>query len=453
MKALNRNQPCPCGSGKRYKHCCGAINGAAPAAREPSLPTRLGELMKQALAAHGKGRLGEAEARYREAVALDPKNFDALHMLGVIHLQRGQAEEASRLFMAALPHQATEYPPFYQNLGLALAAVAKTRGLTIDVGQQEIAGNHRVFLRSSLLPPFPANPPIVSIVAPCYNHESYVADAIASIARQSYPNLELVIIDDGSRDGSVATIQAALAGFPFPHRFIHRENRGAHATLNEAVDLAAGDYIGILNTDDRYRTDRVELMVRSLLATGARWGFSNLYYLDGKGVRIRYGDQSRVDRLMQYHDGLYGRKTFSEDFLIHNTAVTTGNLFFEKSLWRELGGFADYRYNHDWAFCLAAILIAEPAYLDEPTYDYRLHGANTINESRQRAREEADRMLSRWHREQSRVAEIGNRTFAAVRRNRWQADLETMSQGAAHLLDRSILLEAAADLGFAPPGW
>lgn len=452
MSAPNRNQSCPCGSGRRYKHCCGSIGGA-PAGGTTPTAAGLDELMSRAMVAHSKGQLDEAETYYRATLVLDPNNFDALHMLGVVHLQRGQMEEACRLLMASLPYQRGEYPPFYQNLGLALAAVAKTGGVNAQTNRQNCGDDHRRFLRNRSLPPLPVAPPRVSIVAPCYNHEKYVADAIASVARQTYPNLELVVIDDGSRDGSVAAVRTALADFPFPNRLIHRENRGAHATLNEAIDLAAGQYIGIINTDDLYRPGRVELMVRSLLAGGARWGFSNLAYLSDDGNPIAYGDLSRVDVLMKYHDGLYRRKTVSEDFLIHNTAVTTGNLFFEKTLWRELGGFADYRYNHDWAFCLAAILVAEPVYLDEPTYAYRLHGANTISESSHRAREEADRILSRWHREQSKLREIGNSSFAAVRKNRWQADLETMGQGAGHLLDRSILLEAAADLGFAPPGW
>jgi len=82
-----------------------------------------------------------------------------------------------------------------------------------------------------------------------------------------------------------------------------------------------------------------------------------------------------------------------------NVAISSGNLFLSRSLIDEIGPFADYRYNHDWEYCLRALKRAEPAWVQEPLYRYRLHGANTITESPKAARDEAAQVCGaylRW---------------------------------------------------------
>jgi tetratricopeptide (TPR) repeat protein len=86
----SRNAPCPCGSGRRYKECHGAPNRPAPSSRP------LPELLQAALAAQVRGRLDEARDLYEQALVLDPQHFDALHMLGVVHYQKCEYEEARR---------------------------------------------------------------------------------------------------------------------------------------------------------------------------------------------------------------------------------------------------------------------------------------------------------------------------------------------------------------------
>jgi hypothetical protein len=61
-----------------------------------------------------------------------------------------------------------------------------------------------------------------------------------------------------------------------------------------------------------------------------------------------------------------------------NTATSSGMLFFSRDLFDRVDGFRDYRYVHDWDFCLRAVLEAEPAYVPRDVYEYRLHGRNTF---------------------------------------------------------------------------
>lgn len=108
-----RNAPCPCGSGKRFKHCCGQAGlTAAPADGEARLA--------QALADHQAGRLDAARAGYTAILARGP-NAIAEHYLGVLDMQAGRPAEGERRIRAALALRA-DVPDFYNNLGLSLRA-------------------------------------------------------------------------------------------------------------------------------------------------------------------------------------------------------------------------------------------------------------------------------------------------------------------------------------------
>jgi protein O-GlcNAc transferase len=128
-----RNAPCPCGSGKRYKDCHGALSPSTPLL-PPAVPVRSGQapgtegpewiasVLQQALAHQSSGAAAEAEAGYRRVLAAAPDHFDALHMLGLIRHQRGAHEEALDLIQRAIGQLAT-HAPAYSNLGLVLHAL------------------------------------------------------------------------------------------------------------------------------------------------------------------------------------------------------------------------------------------------------------------------------------------------------------------------------------------
>lgn len=101
----SRNALCSCGSGKRNKHCCGALAGSgtekAGTSSPPSTAMQIGSQMKLALAAQQRGDLELASNLYRQVLLVQPENIDALHMLGVIHFTQGSLGEAERLIRYA----------------------------------------------------------------------------------------------------------------------------------------------------------------------------------------------------------------------------------------------------------------------------------------------------------------------------------------------------------------
>ena len=121
VQRVGRNDPCPCGSGKRYKHCCGGAgnptvsqvsSGISPAIRADTL-------LQGALQAHQSGAWQEAETLYRRILTLEPEHPGALHYLGVLTFQKGDAIEGESLIRQAIA-QDSRPPEFFSNLGLCL---------------------------------------------------------------------------------------------------------------------------------------------------------------------------------------------------------------------------------------------------------------------------------------------------------------------------------------------
>lgn len=110
--------------------------------------------------------------------------------------------------------------------------------------------------------------PLVSIVIPCYNHAQFVQETIQSVIDQDYENIELIIIDDGSKDNSVEIIQEMLSACEerfVRFKFRHRPNKGLCATLNEALEWCEGEFFAPLASDDIILPHKTKTQVKFFL--------------------------------------------------------------------------------------------------------------------------------------------------------------------------------------------
>jgi hypothetical protein len=419
-----------------------------PQATNPN--AALADLMVRGYQAQTNNDLEEAERLYRAALALNPNTFDALHMLGVIRLQQGDAEEAVRLLLAALPLLRTDYPPIYRNLGLCLAAVARRRRLAGATAPDEHGRAYESFFRDGNLPAMPDEPPLVSIVMPCAGGNGSVEAAISSITQQTYRNIELIVVGCGQQAERSNAVERELPAQPLPARFVSHVGGSVHQALNAGVESAQGRYVGIIEGDGLYRPDRVEKFVRILTGSRARWGFSNIAFIDDRSNPVRYGESPVVDTVMRDFDALYACHAVSAGVLEHDCPLTAGNLFFEKALWQEAGGFPSYRHCAAWAFSLAAILVAEPAYLDEPAYLLRLAAGGGFAHGNDEARvSERSEIAALWEREHGSLQGASNATLhSSVQPQRRMRDFSMMADGLGDQIDRGRMLRYAVGLGF-----
>jgi tetratricopeptide (TPR) repeat protein len=142
---VRRNDPCPCGSGRRYKECHGRLAEAGP--------ERVESLITRALRLHQQGQVAEAEALYREVLAREAGHAVATHYLGMAAWQRGETAEGERLMRESIGANAA-IPDFHNNLGLLLrdtsraaeAIACYARALEVDPGWFEAHNNRGLAL-------------------------------------------------------------------------------------------------------------------------------------------------------------------------------------------------------------------------------------------------------------------------------------------------------------------
>src|SRR5690349_18640783 len=145
-------------------------------------------------------------------------------------------------------------------------------------------------------------PGLVSIVIPCHNAERFLAETLDSALLQTYPQIEVVVVDDGSTDDTPELIRS------YGGRLIAEfgPNRGASAARNRGTSLARGEFIQYLDADDLLPPDAIEKRVTGMLETGAD---------------VAYSDW---ERLVELHTGVFevGEKVFQKIEDVHPVLLT-----------------------------------------------------------------------------------------------------------------------------------
>lgn len=158
---------------------------------------------------------------------------------------------------------------------------------------------------------------LVSIVIPCYNYEDHVGEAIESALEQSYETTEVIVVDDGSTDGSLEVIRT------FKDYITWRtgENRGACNARNRGLGLASGEFIKFLDADDALRENVVELQVRQSRVLGEVRAIVFGELLEGKDTRPS-SEQASLEYLV-------------------GPGIHTSCPLFPRNLLEEVGGFEE----------------------------------------------------------------------------------------------------------------
>lgn len=225
--------------------------------------------------------------------------------------------------------------------------------------------------------------PKISVIIPSYNHAAYLGEAICSVLEQTEPDLELIIVDDGSSDDS---LKVAASFNDARIQIIPQTNQGAHAAINRGLNTARGDFLAILNSDDMYISTRLEKMLAALNAdahTSLACSYIELIDAQGKHLTIKHGYQdlspwplASPERSFRRGDDLHAA------LLTENYLATTSNYVFTRAWYEKVGEFLPLRYTHDWDFALRILANdGKLALLPEPLVRYRLHTSNTIREN------------------------------------------------------------------------
>lgn len=149
-----------------------------------------------------------------------------------------------------------------------------------------------------------SNVPLVSIIIPVFNSERYLVETINSALAQTWPNKEIIIVDDGSTDNSLAIAKS----FNDPAvRTFKQENKGASAARNKGLLEAKGEYIQFLDADDLLNNVKVEAQVR--LLAGKDYAITNC-------ATVNFFDDTNPYNIQPFHDWYKEGSTDTADFLV-----------------------------------------------------------------------------------------------------------------------------------------
>ena len=120
----------------------------------------------------------------------------------------------------------------------------------------------------------------VSIITVCFNSEKTIRRTIESVLYQTYPNIEYIIVDGKSTDGTVDIVKEYLPAFQKRLRYVSERDKGIYDAMNKGIRLSAGDVIGIINSDDFYEPDAVENIVKYADRGSCQvlYGYCNWFY-------------------------------------------------------------------------------------------------------------------------------------------------------------------------------
>lgn len=121
----------------------------------------------------------------------------------------------------------------------------------------------------------PAPSPRVSVIIPTFNRMEMLAETIATVEAQSHPNIEIIVIDDGSTDGTRTRF-----GHLSHIIYLHQENAGPSAARNRGIRRATGKYLAFLDSDDRWQPEFLTECVRELESSEAGFTFANWNVID-----------------------------------------------------------------------------------------------------------------------------------------------------------------------------
>ena len=204
---------------------------------------------------------------------------------------------------------------------------------------------------------------LVSIIVPVYNVENYLRECLDSIVAQTYRNIEVILIDDGSKDSSGA-ICDEYADKDNRIKVIHKENGGVSAARNTGLDIAKGDWISYVDSDDYIESTMIETLI--CLAKKN----------DVELAMCSFKDISECDNVLHEND----IRIFSKDELIYNYVVRNADYRITEGIWDRIYKrvlveglrFKNDRINEDILYTMEVFTRAHKAvYTSEKLYNYR----------------------------------------------------------------------------------
>lgn len=220
----------------------------------------------------------------------------------------------------------------------------------------------------------------ISAVIPCYNGERFLKEAVESINSQTYLPKEIVIVNDGSTDGTEDVIESLKESTRVPIISVNQTNHGVSAARNMGIATAKGEWIAFLDVDDVWSPTMLETKVK----------FANEHNFDSGIICCNYYVDRKDDTCMKHNGSTYAKiahdrvmqgEEFQEIFLKENFIGTATIMMFSRQDALLIGGFDSFlKHSEEFDFMLRLACNAKVVVLSKPLAVKRHHGDNLSND-------------------------------------------------------------------------
>jgi glycosyltransferase involved in cell wall biosynthesis len=241
---------------------------------------------------------------------------------------------------------------------------------------------------------------LVSVITASYNMANYLPMTIDSVLAQSYPNLEIVVVDDGSEDDTPRVMES-YSGNPRVRYVRLEQNQGQTVAKNRGLSEARGEFLSFVDADNLWKPSKLEHQLPLFGASGKTGVvYSDAEYIDGEGALLPYVKRS-------YHQGRITDQLLLSNFVNFNSAVV------RRECIEKVGGFDEnLRMGIDWDLWLRISTGYEFTFLPEQTYSYRIW-ANQMSHQKKKRFQSAATIVDKFERENPKAAH--SKTLAAAR--------------------------------------
>lgn len=203
--------------------------------------------------------------------------------------------------------------------------------------------------------------PKFSVITPSYNQARYIEETILSVIGQNYPNLEFMVIDGGSTDGTLDILKK----YEDRLTWSSEPDNGQADAINRGLSMASGDILTFLNSDDTYLPGVLHLVAEQFSQSGCQW-------LTGDYRIVDQNSRKMQDFVVNYKT--FWRNFSSERMLSVLNYIIQPSTFWSRALWEATGPLdVSLRYAMDYDFWMRAIRLAPPLVIHRPLSAFRIH--------------------------------------------------------------------------------
>lgn len=208
--------------------------------------------------------------------------------------------------------------------------------------------------------------PLVSIALCTYNGEEFLKEQLDTLVLQTYPNKEIIVVDDGSIDGTLEILENYSVNYPCLKVFKNEKNMGYVKNFEKAITLCNGEYIALSDQDDIWSLNKIELLVDNIEDYALIYHDSE--FINHKGISL----EKKISDILNMYQG-----DLPHPFFFYN-CVSGHSMLFKGSLRDSIIPF-DKNFFHDWWIAALATERGGIKYYDQPLVKYRQHLASNTD--------------------------------------------------------------------------